>query len=300
VFLGTSGSMPTPERGSASIAIKSGRDVILLDCGEGTQQRMVAAKVGFRRNMLILITHLHGDHVLGLPGLLQTMSLLGRQKSLNIYGPTGISDFLKCVSKSIGGPTFPVKVFEFKDSQVLFEGSKYEVRAINAMHSIEAYSFAFIEKPRPGRFHPEKARELGIPEGCLWGKLQRGESVRLCPDRVIEPNQVVDPPRRGRKIVYSGDTKPNTYMIKHADQADLLIHEATFDDSLLERAESDCHSTARQAAEIAKKACVRKLILTHISSRYPNPSIILQQARKVFPNTVVAEDLMEIIVPLID
>ena len=300
VFLGTSGSVPTPSRGSAAVAIKSGRDITLLDCGEGTQQRMVAAKIGFRRKMQILITHLHGDHVLGLPGLLQTMSLLGRQKSLNIYGPPGIANFLKCVSEYVGGPIFPVKIFEFTGEQVLYKGSRYEIKAINALHSMEAYSYSIIEKPRPGRFHPEKARDLGIPEGHLWGQLQRGEPVKLPTGEVIQPNQVVDPPRKGRKIVYSGDTKPNPSIIEHAENADVLIHESTFDDSLRERAEVDCHTTASQAAEIAKKAKVNKLVLTHISSRYPDPSLLLNQAQKIFQKTVIAEDLMEINVPLRD
>lgn len=300
VFLGTSGSMPTPKRGSAAVAIKSGRDIILFDCGEGTQQRMVAAKLGFRRNMKILITHLHGDHVLGLPGLLQTMSLLGRKKSLNIYGPAGIANFLKCVSEYVGGPVFPVKIFEFSGEQSLYEGVRYEVKAIKAEHSIEAYSYGLTEKPRPGRFHPEKARDLGVPEGNLWGKLQRGAPVRLSTDKVIQPHQVVDPPRNGRKIIYSGDTKPNPFIVEHAYKADVLIHESTFDDSMHERAEADCHTTAGQAAEIAKSACVRELVLTHISSRYPDPGILLDQAKKTFPNTIIAEDLMEINVPLRD
>jgi ribonuclease Z len=300
VFLGTSGSMPTPERGSASLAIKIGGEIILFDCGEGTQQRMVAARVGFRRPMHILITHLHGDHILGLPGLLQTMSLLRRERSIDIYGPKGIVDFLTCVSRTLGGPNFPVQIHELNKPETIYSGARYHLRAVEAEHHMEAWSYALIERERPGRFHPEKARALGVPEGYLWGKLQRGEDVRLPSGEIIRSSQIVDPPRPGRKIVYSGDTRPNESLIELANDSDILVHEATFDDSLMERANEDGHSTAGQAAEVAKKAEVEKLVLTHISSRYPDPSILLEQAMEIFPRTLIAEDLMELEIPLKD
>ena len=297
VFLGTSGSMPTVERGSSSVAVKIGRSIIMFDCGEGTQRQMVKARVGFRREMKILITHMHGDHVLGLPGLFQTMSLLGREKQLNVYGPTGLIEFVKAFSDTLGGPTFPVIIHELTEPGTIYTDDKLELRAIRSSHYVEGFSYGLFEKPRPGRFHPEKAEAIGVPRGRLWHHLQHGESVTV-DGRVIKPEQVTDKVRPGRIIVYSGDTRPFEEIVSFAKGADLLIHEATFSEELSERAEKDGHSTTVQAAEVAKRANVKKLVLTHISSRYHDPTMLLREAEKVFNDVVIAEDLMEIEIDL--
>ena len=291
-FLGTSGSMPTRERGSSSIAIKRLGELILFDCGEGTQQKMVLAGLGFGGRARIFISHLHGDHVLGLPGLLQTMTLLRREHPLYIYGPRGLLDFIKAFSAILGGPGFPLEIYEILDDGIVFSGSEYKVEAVEADHEGESWSFALVEHSKPGKFHPEKARELGVPEGPLWRRLQQGEEVKLG-NRVISPDEVVEPKTRGRKVVYSGDTRPNRALVNVALGADLLIHESTFDDDLEERANKDGHSTASQAAKIASDSMVTHLILTHISSRYTDASALLEKAKKIFPKTQIAVDLME-------
>lgn len=297
IFLGTGGSTPTGERGSPAVVIMRKREVLLFDCGEGTQHRMAAARVSFNRPMRIFITHLHGDHVLGLPGLLQTMSLLERETPLHIYGPRGLTSFIDAFSSVLGAPTFPVEVIELMEEGPVFLGAEYKVEAVRADHDGECWSYGLIENPKPGRFHPDKARMLGIPEGPLWKKLQYGERVILHDGRVIEPWEVVDPPRDGRKIIYSGDTRPSRRLIELAKGADIIIHEATFGEELTERAYRDGHSTARQAAEVALAAGAKSLFLIHISSRYPDALILLEQARGVFPNTMIAADMMKVELP---
>lgn len=296
-FLGTSGSMPTDDRGSSSVVIRKNKQLIMFDCGEGTQRQMVRAGIGFQREMKIFISHMHGDHILGLPGLLQSMSLMRREKELNIYGPEGLIKFIKAFSDAIGGPVFPVKLYEIQESGVIHQEEEFRVEAVKAKHRATAWSFGLTEVDRPGEFHPEKARELGIPMGSDWNKLQHGESITFN-DQIIEPSMVTDPPRPGRRIVYSGDTSPTEELTEFSRGASILIHEATFLDELEERAAEDGHSTARQAAELAKKAGVKRLILTHISSRYPEPSAVKDEVREVFENVVIAEDLMWIQVPL--
>lgn len=289
--------MPTPTRGSSSVVLRLGRELLMFDCGEGTQRQMVKAHVGFQRPMKIFISHLHGDHVLGLPGLLQSMSLLRREKPLHIYGPIGLVQYVKAFSDSLGGPGFPVVLYEIKESGVIFYSEKYQVIAVPAKHRVTAWSYCFIEADRRGRFYPEKAKELGVPRGELWGRLHSGESV-MVDDRIIEPNLVSGPTRSGRKIVYSGDTAPNSELVALSRGADLLIHESTFLDELADRAEEDGHTTALQAAELAKEAEVKQLVLTHLSSRYPDPSVVLEEAKTVFDNVVVAEDFLEINIEL--
>lgn len=296
-FLGTSGSMPTPQRGSSSVVMRRGRKLIMFDCGEGTQRQMTRAHIGFQRPMKILISHMHGDHVLGLPGMLQSMSLLGREKPLHIYGPVGLVDYVKAFSESLGGPGFPVILYEIQEQGIIYDSVFYHILAIKAIHRSTAWSYVFIEKPRPGRFYPDKARALGVPEGELWGRLQRGESVTYNGE-TIHSDQVTGPIRPGRKIVYSGDTAPNPELVKVSRNADLLIHEATFMEELEDRAEEDGHTTAAQAAKLAREADVDKLVLTHISSRYPDPEMVRNEAQEYFDNVIIAEDLMEIDVSL--
>lgn len=301
VFLGTAGSIPTPKRSLPAIAIQRKGEVLLFDCGEGVQRQMIKAKVSFHRKMKIFITHMHGDHLLGLPGLLQTMSLLDREKKLEIYGPPGIKAFVEAIKQIVQFVlTFPIEVSEIGDVGVVCDEKEYKIHATWAEHVILSLAYALVEKPRAGKFYPEKARSLGVPEGPLWSKLQHGLTVKLPNERIVKPEEVLGSTRPGRKIVYTGDTKPFKSLIKLAENADLLIHDATFDDELWERAEEDGHSTPSQAVETAKKAKAKRLILTHISARYKTADLLLEQAKKNFSHVGVAEDFMKIALPLLD
>jgi ribonuclease Z len=260
---------------------------------------MIKAGLSFHRNTKIFVTHMHGDHILGLPGILQTMSLLARTMKLEIHGPPGIEAFVEAIEQTIQfALTFPVQIHEIKSPDVVCEERQYEVYAAWANHSVPALAYGFVEKARPGKFYPEKAKDLGVPEGPLWSKLQRGLMIHLADGRVVRPEKVVGLPRQGRKIVYSGDTRPSKDLTKLAEKADLLIHEATFDDDLRKRADEDGHSTPTQAAQVARDANVRSLILTHVSARYKNSSILLEQAKKTFSHTNVAEDFMRTDLPI--
>jgi ribonuclease Z len=262
---------------------------------------MIKAKTGFHKKMKVFITHMHGDHVLGLPGLLQTMALLDRQRKLEVYGPSGITLFLECMRKTVQFVlTFAVEVHEVEKEGAVCEEKEYVVEAVWANHVIPNLAYAFVEKPRLGRFFPEKAKKLKVPEGRLWSELQNGHNVKLPNGKVVKPEQVVGSRRMGRKIVYTGDTRPFRGFAKFAAGADLLVHDATLDDELVERALEDGHSTAVQAAEDAKKAKVKRLILTHISARYQDASKLLVQAKKVFKETEVAEDFMKVEIPLLE
>jgi ribonuclease Z len=257
---------------------------------------MVAAHIGFNRVKQIFITHLHGDHVLGVPGLLQSMTLQRREESLDIFGPKGLHAFLQGVSNTLGSPNFPVTVHEISEPGMILEEHTFKVEVCRGDHRLEAWAYAIKEKPRPGRFHPEKAMALCVPEGTLWKRLQDGEDVEI-EGKIIKSLEVADAPRRGKVLVYSGDTRPSEEVTKLSSGADLLIHEATFADDLIDRAMEDGHSTFSQAAGVAAQAGVKRLILTHISSRYSDVTPLLEAATKVFPNTIVASDLFEVEVP---
>ena len=301
IFLGTAGSIPTRERSLPAIAIRRKGELILFDCGEGLQRQMIRAGVGFHRKTKVFITHMHGDHVLGLPGLFQTMSLLDRERKLEIYGPSGIRAFVEAIKQTVQFTlTFPIRVAEIKDSGIICDEKEYQIHATWAIHVIPTLAYALIEKPRPGKFHPDKVRSLRVPEGPLWSKLQHGSTIKLSDGRIVKPEEVLGPPRPGRKIVYTGDTGPSKEIIKFAENADLLIHDATLDDELLERAQEDGHSTPSQAAEVAKKAKAKRLVLTHISARYKDLSLLLEQAKKAFSPVDVAEDFMKIDIPLLE
>jgi ribonuclease Z len=300
-FLGTSGSVPTSKRALPAIVFRRKDELLLFDCGEGLQRQMIQANIGFHRKMKVFVTHMHGDHVLGLPGLLQTMSLLERERKLDIYGPIGIKAFVEAIKQTVQfALTFPINVYEIEDEGIVCREKEYEIHATWVEHVIPSLAYALVEKPRSGRFFPEKARRLGVEEGPLWAKLQQGTNIRLPNGRVIKSEEVTGPLRMGRKIVYTGDTKPTENLAKLAENADLLIHDATFDDELIERALEDGHSTPSQAAETAKRANVKWLILTHISARYRDGSVLVEQARKIFSKADVAEDLMKIDIPLKD
>jgi ribonuclease Z len=300
-FLGTSGSVPTSKRALPAIAIQRKDELILFDCGEGLQRQMIQAKIGFHKKTKVFITHMHGDHVLGLPGLLQTMSLLERESKLDIFGPVGIKAFIEAIKQTVQFVlTFPINVYEIEKDDTVCREKEYEISAMWAEHVAPSLAYALVEKPRPGRFFPEKAKRLGVEEGPLWAKLQHGMSIRLPSGQLVKSEEVTGPLRLGRKIVYTGDTKSTENLVKFAENADLLIHDATFDDELVERAQEDGHSTPSQAAETAKKANVKQLILTHISARYRDASLLLEQAKKIFSKVDVAEDLVKIDLPLQD
>ena len=301
IFLGTGGSVPTVERSLPAMLVQRQGEQLMFDCGEGVQRQMVKAKVGFHKKIKIFVSHMHGDHVLGLPGLLQTMTLLDRQRKLEVYGPEGIKQFLESVRESLQfGLTFPVEIHEVYDAGVVCEEKEYKVEAVWSNHVVSGLAYAFVEKLRPGKFYPEKAMVLGVPEGELWSKLQHGDKIKLADGRVVRPEDVMGLPRKGRKIVYSGDTRPFKDFVKFAAGADLIVHEATFDDSLSEKAEVDGHSTPSQAGQQAKKAKAKKLVLNHISARYADAELLLEQAQKVFKETLVAEDFMVLELPLSD
>lgn len=301
VFLGTGGSVPTVARSLPAVLVKRQNEQLMFDCGEGVQRQMVKAKLGFHGKMKVFVSHMHGDHVLGLPGLLQTMALLDRQKELEVYGPVGIRQFLECVRESLRfGLTFPVEIHEVCGGGVVCDEKDYTVEAVRSNHVVSGFAYAFVEKLRPGKFYPEKARALGVPEGELWSKLQHGDAVKLRNGRVVSPDDVMGLPRKGRKIVYTGDTRPIRGFAKFAAGADLVVHEATFDDALGEKAEVDGHSTPSQAALQAKRAKAKKLVLTHVSARYADAGVLLEQAQKVFKDTLVAEDFLVLELPLSD
>ena len=281
VFLGTSGSVPTLKRSLPSVVVQCPRDQWMFDCGENVQRQMMKAKVSFHRKMKIFITHLHGDHVLGLPGLLQTMALMDRKEPVQIYGPKGLKDFLVCTKETLNfGLNYPVEINQIISEGVVCDQEEYMVLAIKSNHAVESYSYAFVEKPRPGKFYPKKALALGVAAGELWSKLQKGEEITLSDGKKIKPNDVMGPLRAGRKIVYTGDTKPFDSFAEFAEGADLVIHDCTFDDSLIEKAGLDGHSTPSQAASQAKAAGAKQLVLSHISARYPNAEIAFRTSKK--------------------
>ncbi len=298
VFLGTAASIPTSTRALSSVAVQRKGELFLFDCGEGTQRQMIQAKMGLNRKTRVFITHMHGDHVLGLPGVLQTMSLLGRDKPLQIYGPAGIAAFIEAMIRTVRfSLRFPVGTYEIEDEGLVCREKEYEVHSAWAEHSVPSLAYALIEKPRPGRFKVERAILYGVPKGRLWGRLQQGFDVELPSGRVIRPQDVLGPARPGRKIVYVGDTKPSENIVGLAEGADVLVHEATFAEDLADRAEEDMHSTPSGAATIAKKAGVKLLVLNHISARYGDTSNLLEEAKNIFPEVIVAEDFMELDVP---
>ena len=292
-FLGTSSAAPTRGRGLPAIAIQREGSVILMDCGEGVQRQVLNQGVGLNKETSILITHLHGDHVTGLLGLLQTMSLAQRRKPLNIVGPPKLLKWLEVTEGLLHiGLTFPVNFFPAKQGTVLRTGD-FKVRATKALHSVEAYSFVVEERRRPGVFFPEKAKALRIPEGRLWSRLQNGRKVRV-EGRTISPSEVTGQARPGRKIGYSGDTRPSPRLARFFSGCDLLIFDSTFHGKDREKAVERKHSTCLEAAEIAKSAGVRRLALTHFSARYTSVANLVKQARSVFPETIAARDGLKV------
>lgn len=290
IFLGTGGSLPTKERGLPCVALRRDGELLMFDCGEGTQRQMMHAGLGFNRSSIIMISHLHGDHVLGLPGLIQTMSSLARDKPLDVVGPKGLSKLFKSLYGTLGfASTFQVRLTELKPGARLRRHG-YSVSAALAKHDITCLAYALEEEERPGRFHPDRARKLGVPEGPLWKELQHGRNVKV-DGRQVAPRQVVDSPRRGLKVVYAIDTRPCVEVRSLARRADLLIHDGGFAEDRKDKAREYFHSTAREAATLAKSARCQKLALVHISAVTRDDSILSREARRVFKNTIIPRDL---------
>ncbi len=299
VFLGTSGSWPTTKRSPAAIAVKRGPEVLLFDCGEGTQRQFMISSLSFMQVSRIFITHFHGDHFLGLPGLIQSMSMYDRTKTLDVYGPAGMGKLLETlVTLGYFAPGFEITATEMEDGSRIDFG-EYSVTSFAAEHAVPALSYCLEEKQRPGRFDKARAVELGIPEGPLFGKLQDGNTVTLG-DKTFTPEMVLGPPRRGRKLVYTGDTLPTTKIAEYGRDCDVIIHDATADSTMEEKANKYGHSTAKQAAVMAKECNARALILTHFSPRYEDAAPMLVEAKAVFENSVLAEDFLEYNVPFQD
>jgi ribonuclease Z len=293
IFLGSGGSWPSKIRNVPSIAIKYESEVILFDCGEGTQRQFMFSPLSFMQVKKIFITHFHGDHFLGLPGLIQSMYLNERTDPLYIFGPRGATKIISNLLKlGYFTPSYEIIIEDLEDGSVM-EFEKYNVTASSVEHNVPSLGYALEEHSRPGFFDKPKALELGIPEGPLFGKLQRGKSIMI-EDKKITPEMVMGPPRRGRKVAYTGDTKPCEAVVKLAKGCDVMIHDATFDSELEEKANNYGHSSTRQAAEIARKAEAEHLYLFHISPRYEDSEKLEKQAREIFPNTFAAVDLMEI------
>jgi len=298
LFLGTGGSWPTIKRNVTSIAVKRGSEIILFDCGEGTQRQFQKSKLSYMQISKIFITHFHGDHFLGIPGLIQTMQLNDREIPLHIYGPKGMIKLTdQLLSLGYFKPNYEIISHEINENDVIDFG-EYYIKTLKVKHGVPTLAYALEEKIRPGKFDKPKALKLGIPEGPLFSKLQHGQTILLENGEKITPGMVLGPARKGRKIVISGDTKPIDEMIDFSKDADILIHEATFDSELKEISGEYGHSTAFQAAEIAKKADVEKLFLVHISPRYLNNKVIENEARRVFKNSFVPNDLQEIEIKL--
>ncbi len=280
--------MPTVARSLPSILIKRDGEAILFDCGEGTQRQMMRCRAGINLSS-VFITHWHADHFLGLPGLIHTMSFQNRSDKLVVYGPrwAGIPNLF-----ALTKPQFEVDFVEVSPGDLIELGSFF-VEVFTVDHGTNSYGYMFEERERPGKFNRETAEEFGLKPGPLYKTLQDGESVSVG-GRVIAPEQVIGPTRPGRKIVYTGDTRPSDHVVRAAENADLLVHEATLATDLKEYAKTVGHSTAAEAAQVAQRAGVLTLLLTHISSRYANTTQLLEEARLIFPNTFVAEDLLEL------
>ena len=296
-FLGTSAALPTVDRNVSALMVEREGELLLFDCGEGTQRQMMRYTSGFAVED-IFITHYHADHILGIPGLLRTMGLQGRTAPVRLHGPRGAQRQLgPLITLGMERPKFPVEIVEVHVGEILPRG-EYDIVAGEAKHKGDCHSYAIVERDRLGRFDPERARTLGIPEGPMWGKIHKGEPVILRDGTIVAPAELVGPPRAGRRLVISGDTGPSPSVTELARGADLLIHEATFGEDEAERARETGHTTAAEAAEVARDAGVRRLVLTHISARYSREAPeLLAEARAVFVATDVARDGMVVDVP---
>jgi ribonuclease Z len=288
-FAGTAGSVPTARRGMPALLVRRGGDRVLFDCGEGTQRQLVTT-VGLADLDDIFLTHYHADHWLGLPGLLKTFDLRAREKSLHIHGPPGLRELMAVVARAVGSVRFELALAELEPGQEIARNG-YRVAPISVAHRGSSLGYVLYEDERPGVFDPDTAVRLGLTPGPEFGHVQHGETIRG-----VTPEQVMGPPRPGRKLAISGDTMPCDSLRTAAYRADLLIHEATFAEEERERAAETRHSTAAQAAAVAKAAEVSMLALTHFSTRYP-AGVLRDEARAIFPNTAIPRDFDMIEIP---
>jgi len=297
VILGTAGALPTIDRGTSGILLIRGGERLLIDCGEGTQRQLMRS-VGLSRIDRVFLTHFHGDHYLGLPGMLKTLSLQARTEPFYIFGPPGLERLFAEAARVFGRYTYPLILMEIEaGGEVQCDG--YRMRAGASAHGLPGIAWCLEEDTRPGLFHPERALALGVSAGPAFGRLQMGESVETEEGRVVSPSDVMDAMRPGRKVVITGDTRPSADIVALARGATVLVHDSTFADSEHERALITHHSTAREAATVAAEAGVTLLALTHVSSRH-SVRELLQEAREVFPNTVLPRDFDRLIVPYPD
>lgn len=291
VFLGTSSGAPTVRRGLSSVVLVRGGELLLFDTGEGMQRNFIRAGLGMNRKMKIFITHMHADHCLGLLGLLQTMDLQGREKCVDIYGEPRVEEFLRENMRIINFRlTFDFTVRKIEKDGVIVRERDYQVSCCEALHSIPSLAYCVEEFDRPGIFNVMEAKRLGIPEGNLYNKLQHGEDVTY-QGKLIRTSHIVGPARRGRKIGISGDTRPTDKLARFFRECDVLVFESTYSHDKLEKAVENGHSTAAEAAMIAKESKVNKLILTHFSARYDDTSQLVNEAQLIHDNVEAAEDL---------
>ena len=287
--------MPTAQRAPAAMLVRRGGDKLLFDCAEGTQRQLLRSSVGLLELEEIFVTHFHADHILGLPGMFKTFALRGRELPLVLFGPRGLVDLLGSLKRVLGKLSYELKVVELEPGDVL-EREGYRLATFGVAHGVSALGWSLIEATRPGRFDVGRADALGVPNGPERGALQGGEPVKLADGRTVTPDQVLGPPRPGRKLVITGDTAPTDGIVEAAWEADVLVTEATFSDEERDRAQETKHQTATQAAETARRANVGLLALTHLSNRYFGPEIA-QEAREIFPETVVPRDFDVIEIP---
>ena len=287
--------MPTAQRAPAAMLVRRGGDKLLFDCAEGTQRQLLRSSVGLLELEEIFVTHFHADHILGLPGMFKTFALRGRELPLVLFGPRGLVDLLGSLKRVLGKLSYELRVVELEPGDVL-EREGYRLATFGVAHGVSALGWSLIEATRPGRFDVGGADALGVPNGPERGALQGGEPVKLADGRTVTPDQVLGPPRPGRKLVITGDTAPTDGIVEAAWEADVLVTEATFSDEERDRAQETKHQTATQAAETARRANVGLLALTHLSNRYFGPEIA-QEAREIFPETVVPRDFDVIEIP---
>ena len=293
VFLGTSAAQPTEKRGLSCICLEREGEILMFDAGESTQISYMKSGLGWNKKMKLFVTHLHGDHCIGILGLLQTMSMQNRTESLEIFGPKGIDEFLAANIKILNfGLSFSILITIVNEGTI-YENNKFLIHAAKANHSITAFSYLFEEKDKPGRFNVEKAKELGIPEGELWNKLQNGEDITNN-EKIIKPEQVLGKKRLGKKIGISGDTMPTKELEEFFRECDYLVFDSTFLDEEKQKAQDTCHSTAKQAAELGKNANVKNLILTHFSARYKDEIGHKTEAEQIHNSVITAKDLLEV------
>jgi len=295
VFLGTSGSAPTARRAPSATLVRRGGERLLVDCGEGTQRQLLRSDIGLVELEEVFLTHLHADHFLGLPGMLKTFALRGREVALTVYGPSGTRALFGSLRRLFGRLTYEVTVVELEPGDVL-QRDGYRLSAFPVDHGVDAVGYSIIEDPRPGRFDVDAADRLGVPSGPDRGALQQGRSVTLADGRVVTPAEVLGEGRRGRVAVLAGDTAPTATVVEAAAGADVLVHEATFLADERDRAKETRHSTAAEAALVAREAGVGLLALTHVSNRYGGREVE-EEARQLFADTVVPRDFDVVDVP---